>query len=277
VIVGVASWSVSRLREREGAENTRKFNGTLLCRACCRFELRPLAALRKPPGTLQRRFFVLFGALLAAMFCSSSVQAQQTDPATPVVVQPGAPGTPSKTLPPTTKGTLPPRSEADVEFMQGMILHHAQAIEMTALIPSHTENKELLLLGAKISSSQSEEIKFMKRWLAARGEPVATAMPGMPGMERSGQAMALMPGMLTPEQMEALRKARGAEFDRLFLTGMIQHHQGALTMVKDLFDTAGAGQDAEMFDFATDADNTQRAEIKIMQSMLEKKPSEEKR
>ena len=211
------------------------------------------------------------------MFCSSSVQAQQTDPATPVVVQPGAPGTPSKTLPPTTKGTLPPRSEADVEFMQGMILHHAQAIEMTALIPSHTENKELLLLGAKISSSQSEEIKFMKRWLAARGEPVSTAMLGMPGMERSGQAMALMPGMLTPEQMEALRKARGAEFDRLFLTGMIQHHQGALTMVKDLFDTAGAGQDAEMFDFATDADNTQRAEIKIMQSLLEKKLSQEKR
>jgi uncharacterized protein (DUF305 family) len=220
---------------------------------------------------------VLFGALLAAMFCSSSTEAQQTDPAPPVVVQPGAPGAPSKTLPPTTKGTLPPRSEADVEFMQGMIMHHAQAIEMTALIPSHTENKELQLLGAKISSSQSEEIKFMKRWLAARGEPASMAMPGMPGMDSSGRAMALMPGMLTPEQMEALGKARGAEFDRLFLAGMIQHHQGALTMVKDLFDTAGAGQDAEMFDFATDADNTQRAEIKIMQSMLEKKLSQEKR
>ena len=82
--------------------------------------------------------------------------------------------------------------------------------------------------------------------------------------------MALMPGMLTPEQMEALRKAKGAEFDRLFLTGMIQHHEGALTMVKDLFDTPGAGQDAEVFNFATDADNTQRAEIRIMQSMLQK-------
>jgi uncharacterized protein (DUF305 family) len=89
--------------------------------------------------------------------------------------------------------------------------------------------------------------------------------------------MALMPGMLTPEQMEALRKAKGAEFDLLFLTGMIQHHNGALTMVKDLFDTAGAGQDADLFNFATDADNTQRAEIKIMQTMLEKKSSEEKR
>jgi uncharacterized protein (DUF305 family) len=84
--------------------------------------------------------------------------------------------------------------------------------------------------------------------------------------------MALMPGMLTPEQMDALRKAKGGEFDHLFLTRMIQHHNGALTMVKDLFDTAGAGQDAELFNFATDADNSQRAEIKIMQIMLEKKP-----
>jgi uncharacterized protein (DUF305 family) len=86
--------------------------------------------------------------------------------------------------------------------------------------------------------------------------------------------MALMPGMLTPEQMDALRKAKGAEFDHLFLTGMIQHHNGALIMVKDLFDAPGAGQDAELFNFATDADNTQRAEIRIMQAMLEKNPSE---
>ena len=96
-------------------------------------------------------------------------------------------------------------------------------------------------------------------------------------MDMSREKMALMPGMLTPEQMEALRKAKGAEFDRLFLTGMIQHHNGALTMVKDLFDTAGAGQDADLFNFATDADNTQRAEIQIMQTMLEKRSLEEKR
>jgi uncharacterized protein (DUF305 family) len=105
------------------------------------------------------------------------------------------------------------------------------------------------------------------------------AMPGMPGMQTSGQAMqsmALMPGMLTAEQMNALKNAKGAEFDRLFLTGMIQHHNGALIMVKDLFNTAGAGQNADVFDFATDADNTQRVEIRIMQSMLEKKPSKEK-
>jgi uncharacterized protein (DUF305 family) len=223
----------------------------------------------------------VFIAVCAAPSFSLPVGAQQTDSAkTPVIVQPGAPGKPSKTLPPSTKATLPPRSQSDVEFMQGMIMHHSQAVEMTALIPSHTENKELRSLGARISSSQSGEIKFMQRWLAARGEATSMAMPrksdlpDMPGMDMSSHA--LMPGMLTPKQMEALRNARGDEFDRLFLTGMIQHHQGALTMVKDLFDTAGAGQDAELFNFASDVDSGQRAEIRIMQNLLEKK-SEEKR
>jgi len=151
-------------------------------------------------------------------------------------------------------------------------MHHAQAVEMTALIASHTVNKNLRSLGARISSSQSEEIKFMKRWLAARGDPVSPAMPEMPGMDMSKQPM-LMPGMLTPKQMEALKKAKGAKFDQLFLTGMIQHHNGALIMVKDLFDTAGSGQDAELFNFATDVDSGQRAEIRIMQTMLRQKPS----
>jgi uncharacterized protein (DUF305 family) len=223
----------------------------------------------------------LFAGLLAA----------QTSPTKPVVVQPGAPGSPTKTLPSSTKGTLPPTAAADVEFMQGMIHHHSQAIEMTALMTSHSENKELRSLGARISSSQTDEIKFMKRWLAARGQEIPKTMSSMPGMNMSGMdmsgmdmsgmnigghPMAPMPGMLTPEQMDALRKAKGAEFDRLFLVGMIQHHNGALTMVKDLFDTAGAGQDAELFDFATDADNSQRAEIRIMEGMLKKEKSEEK-
>ena len=206
---------------------------------------------------------VLCGLILAGFFCSAA-RAQQAAPP-PVVVQPGPPGQPSRRLPPSTTAKLVPWSQADVEFMQGMIMHHAQAVEMTALIPSHTENKELHLLGARISRSQSDEIKFMKRWLAARGEPDSMAMPGM------HHPMPLMPGMLRPQQMEALRKTKDAEFDHLFLTGMIQHHNGALTMVKDLFDTTGAGQDAELFDFATDADNTQRAEIRVMQGMLDKK------
>jgi uncharacterized protein (DUF305 family) len=212
---------------------------------------------------------------LAGLF-SLTVCAQQADPGTPVVVQPGAPGQPTRTLPSSTRAMLPPRSPKDAEFMQGMIMHHAQAVEMTALIESSTQNKELRLLGARISHSQSEEIRFMKRWLTARGEPNSLAMPEMPGMDMSQQPM-LMPGMLTPKQMGALKKAKGAEFDQLFLTGMIQHHNGALIMVKDLFDTAGSGQDAELFNFATDVDSGQRAEIRIMQNMLRGKPLEEKR
>ena len=109
--------------------------------------------------------------------------AQQTDPAprtrgekdAPVVVQPGAPGQPTRTLPPSTRATLPPPSPADVQFMQHMIMHHAQAVEMTALIESHTQNKELRTLGDRISRSQSDEIRFMKRWLEARGKPTSTA------------------------------------------------------------------------------------------------------
>src|SRR6266550_9083881 len=101
---------------------------------------------------------------LAGLF-SLPVCAQQTDLGTPVVVQPGAPGQPTRTLPPSTRATLPPRSPADVQFMQGMIVHHAQAVEMTALIGSHTQNKDLRLLGARISSSQTDEIRLMRRWL----------------------------------------------------------------------------------------------------------------
>jgi len=196
-----------------------------------------------------------------------AAHAQQSSP---VVVQPGPPGSPSKVLPPSTTGAAPAVSQADIDFMQGMIMHHAQAVEMTALIPSHTDNKEVRALGARISLSQSDEIRFMKRWLIARGQSTSMAMPGMPDMDRNGKPM-MMPGMLTPAQMEALRQAHGAEFDRLFLTGMIQHHGGALIMVKDLFDSPAAGQDAELFEFATDVDNGQRAEIRIMDNMLKEK------
>jgi len=218
-----------------------------------------------------RVLFLLAGCALAPL-ATRSASAIQSSPDQPVVVQPGAPGRPSRRLPASTRPNLPPLSHNDVEFMQGMIMHHAQAVEMTALIPSHTGNKQLRTLGASISHSQSDEIKFMKRWLAARGQPITIQMAGMP---HDGHSM-LMPGMLTPEQMDALRKAQGPEFDRLFLTGMIQHHGGALTMVKDLFDSAGSGQDAELFNFATDVDSGQRAEIRIMQAMLEHKTPEEK-
>jgi uncharacterized protein (DUF305 family) len=179
-------------------------------------------------------------------------------------------------LPASTRAKLPPLSAKDVEFMQGMIMHHGQAVEMTALINDRSTNKDLRLLGARISHSQAEEMKYMERWLKLRGQSTSMPMPSMhdmPGMDMSAhQHHMLMPGMLTREQMDALKNAKGEEFDRLFLAGMIQHHKGALTMVEDLFNTAGSGQDAELFNFATDVDSGQRAEIRIMETMLGRKP-----
>ena len=223
---------------------------------------------------------VAFSVLIAA----SDSYAQQPAPAKPVVVQPGAPGKSTRVLPSTTKAKRPPLSIADVQFMQGMIMHHAQAVEMTALIESHTENKDVRSLGARISHSQSDEIAFMKRWLVSRGQPISDPTSDMHSMHMNHKNMShdqmaqmtMMPGMLTAAQMEALSKAKGEEFDRLFLTGMMQHHGGALTMVKDLFAAAGAGQDAELFNFATDVDSGQRAEIRIMQNMLEKNSAKDK-
>ncbi|MFN0111674.1 MAG: DUF305 domain-containing protein, partial [Blastocatellia bacterium] len=225
--------------------------------------------------------FALAAGVFVALF-PLCAHAQQPAPAKPVVVQPGAPGKPTKALPRTTKGKLPPVSKADIQFMQGMIVHHDQAVEMTALIEARTDNKDVRSLGARISHTQADEIAFMKRWLVSRGQPIADALHDMHKHHKNmshGQMgqMALMPGMLTLEQMGALRKAKGDEFDRLFLEGMIQHHGGALDMVKDLHDTAGAGQEAELFNFATDVDSGQRAEIRVMKAMLEKIPSKEKR
>lgn len=215
---------------------------------------------------------VFFTALVCYVSADHTFAQKQDSATSSVIVQPGAPGQPTKILPATTKASLTKRSAKDVEFMQGMIMHHGQAIEMTALIATHTQNKDIRLLGERISKSQADEIAFMKRWLTNRDESLEMEMEDMDmsGHDMSNHQM-LMPGMLTKKQMIALRKAQDAEFDKLFLTGMIQHHTGALVMVKDLFDSPGAGQDAELFNFATDADNTQRAEIEIMQNLLGKK------
>ena len=152
---------------------------------------------------------------------------------------------------------------------------------MVDLLRTRSRNRKLQALGNRISISQTDEMKYMKQWLEDRGQPTVMAhtqmdhsamghdMKAMAGMNMG--AMPLMPGMLTPAQMQALAKASGPAFDHLFLTGMIQHHTGALIMVEDLFDTAGAGQDNVLYDFATDVDNTQRAEIEIMKSMLKEK------
>ena len=157
--------------------------------------------------------------------------------------------------------------------MQGMISHHAQALAMVALIPDRTTRQDMRLLGKRIEISQRDEIGLMQHWLEDRHQQVPTVdahdMVSMPGMPMHG---ALMPGMLTDEQMAALAKAKGPEFDRLFLEGMIRHHQGALTMVSQLFGTKGAGQEAEAFRFASDVDADQRAEIARMQGLLNAMP-----
>jgi len=195
----------------------------------------------------------------ALLFLSAATALEQAP-----IVHPAAPGHSSKTLSRANAVTQRREpAEADTSFMQGMIHHHAQAVEMVDLLRTRSHNKELQALGKRISISQTDEIKGMKQWLEERGKPIMDHSH----MDHSG-AMPLMPGMLTPQQMQALARATGPVFDHLFLTGMIQHHTGALIMVEDLFDTPGAGQDSVLFDFATDIDNTQRAEIKIMQGML---------
>lgn len=247
-----------------------------------------------------KKYFYLVAICVITFLLSLSVVAQNGDSKnTAVVVQPGAPGQVTKNLPSDTRGILPIVTKADVEFMQGMIHHHEQAVEMVALMKARTTNKDLLRLGARISHTQAEEIGFMKRWLTMRGQKTTMQMPKMDKMKmpKTGnmkidkmnmsdhkhhkmgnknmskhQDHMMMPGMLTPKQMKELAASKGAKFDRLFLAGMIQHHEGALVMVDDLFKSPGAGQDAEMFTFANDVDSTQRAEIRIMQTMLEVKP-----
>lgn len=166
---------------------------------------------------------------------------------------------------------------ADVQFMQGMIAHHAQALAMVAMISSNTTRPELQLIGERIRISQQDEIGMMQRWLTAHHEVVPVVdsnnvahMPPstMPGMQMAGSTTMMMPGMLTPGQMTQLANAKGTDFDTLFLKGMIQHHEGALLMVKDLFSANGAAQSPDVFTFASGADADQRAEIKRMQAVL---------
>jgi uncharacterized protein (DUF305 family) len=173
---------------------------------------------------------------------------------------------------------------ADVRFMQGMIGHHGQALEMTRLVPTHTANPQLHLLARRIDVSQQDEIATMRSWLRDRGQPVPAAGQGMMAMQHDMGAMrhdstsmlhgmagmqhAMMPGMLTAAEMAQLQAARGDAFDRLFLQYMIRHHQGALTMVAQLLATPGAAQDPQTFSFASDVDADQRAEIARMEGML---------
>lgn len=225
-----------------------------------------------------------FVAVVVAV-CTTAAWSQQTaqEPSPPpMIVQPGAPGTANKTLSKeAAKASEAPKtpSRADVDFMQGMIMHHNQAVEMTELLKTRTKDPAIMELGKKIDVSQTDEMRWMKQWLTDRGFPIsADPMAGMDmkgmdmkDMKGMDMSMPMMPGMLTAGQMDALRKSTGPMFDHLFLTGMIQHHSGALQMVKDLFANPGAGQDPQLFDFATDVDNTQQAEIDIMRHMLKER------
>ena len=162
-----------------------------------------------------------------------------------------------------------PYTTADIQFMTGMISHHAQAVVMATMAPTHGASASVQTLCARIINAQSDEIALMQNWLRDRNQPVPEAKPVPMKMMMNGQMMEmLMPGMLTPEQMKQLDAARGKEFDRLFLTGMIQHHQGAVQMVQQLFATPGAGQDEHVFKFANAVQVDQNTEIRRMQQML---------
>lgn len=164
-------------------------------------------------------------------------------------------------------------TEADVRFMTQMIEHHAQALEMAQLAPTHGADPQVQILAARIVNAQTDEIATMRRWLQDRGQPVPEAggSSGAP-MAHGAHHTMQMPGMVSPEQMRALEQARGTKFDRLFLSLMIEHHEGAVTMVRELFRTDGAAQDAEVFKFASDAQVDQATEVDRMKLMLSRLP-----
>jgi uncharacterized protein (DUF305 family) len=162
-----------------------------------------------------------------------------------------------------------PYTKADIDFMSGMISHHAQAIKMAGWAPTHGASQALQRMAERIVVGQADEIVLMQSWLRDRRQPVPEADPaGMKMKMGDMEHVMLMPGMLSPEQMKQLDEARGVEFDRLFLTFMIQHHRGAIDMVRDLFKSHGAAQDETVFKFANDVEIDQSEEIQRMQRML---------
>jgi uncharacterized protein (DUF305 family) len=204
-----------------------------------------------------RRVHHRFTALVIAAAAGASCRSAARVDARPPIVQPGAPGQPSRVISASAASDLSQVqfTGADIKFMQGMIGHHAQAVEMVALVPSRTASDDVRKLALRIDVSQQDEMKMMREWLLARGQ-------------HHMMGATLMPGMLTPEEMTHLAAVTGPEFDRLFLEGMIKHHSGAITMVHDLFATDGAGQTPEIFSYASDVDADQRMEIDRMGSML---------
>jgi uncharacterized protein (DUF305 family) len=186
----------------------------------------------------------------------------------PPILQPGAPGESSRVISAADAVDLSRvrHTAADVRFMQAMIGHHAQALEMVSLLQTRTNREDMRLLARRIELSQEDEIRLMQEWLRMRGLQVPDAHA------HHAPGATLMPGMLTPEEMGCLAAATGKEFDRLFLEFMVKHHEGALVMVSELFASPGAAQESDIFSFATDVDADQRIEIARMGAMLRELP-----
>ena len=221
-------------------------------------------------------------AALTLAACSSALQAPASPGAQPSGVAPGTGAQPANAA--RGAGAVPsvmapiagsryPHTAADTHFMSGMIPHHAQAVLIAGWAPTHGASDGLQRLCERIIVAQTDEIALMRQWLADRGEPVPAADATHMTMVMDGvQHAMLMPGMLTDAELAQLDRARGVEFDRLFLTFMIRHHDGALTMVEELFASPGAGQDDIVFKFASDVFADQSTEIDRMQKMLEALP-----
>ena len=238
----------------------------------------------------------LGGALLAGLLTGACVgraagpepaprAAPAEAPAPPPAVSPAnaPPLTPAELA--RRDGGIPPYTRADVAFMTGMIGHHAQAVRMARWAPTHGANASLSILAERIAVSQEDEIAFMQRWLTDRKEAVPSAdemaahaahtgdaaHAGHAGMG-AGASGAMMPGMLTADELATLDAARGTAFDRLFLTYMIRHHEGALTMVQQLLASAGSAQDDDLYKFVADVNVDQDTEIARMRRMLDALP-----
>lgn len=208
-------------------------------------------------------------ALIAIIACASAGPSVQSD-AAPAGNQPiRSPAAQAK-----ADSGRPPYTAADVRFMSGMIVHHAQAVLIAGWAPAHSASAAIQRLCERIVVGQRDEIVFMQGWLRDRREPVPQGDPSHAAMP--GMAHPMMPGMLSPEQLAELDRARGSEFDRLFLTFMIQHHQGALTMVEQLLGSHGAAQDDNVWKFASDVSADQTTEIEFMTLMLAQLPAREK-
>ena len=206
--------------------------------------------------------------VLALAGCSGGSDEPESAAPAPNIVQPGAPGRPSKKLTPAQLAELERTTytAADIAFMQGMIHHHAQALRMTALVPKRTTWRDLRLVARRMAISQRSEIDLMGTWLTKRGQPAPVYHAAHHHAHGIGMGTT-MPGMLSEADFRRLTTARGEAFDRLFLQLMIRHHEGALQMVRDLYDANGGGE-AEVSFFANHVDADQQIEITRMQEML---------